>query len=68
MKEGDSVANRVTVEQAAKELGMHINTVRYYMELGKLPIGEILQRPGGKRKTYVIYRGRLDAVLGKTAE
>ena len=68
MKEGDGVTNRVTVEQAAKELDMHINTVRYYMELGKLPIGEVLQRPGGKRKTYVIYRGKLNAVLGKTAE
>ena len=68
VKEGDNVTNRVTVEQAAKELGLAEATVRYYMELGKLPLGEVLRRPGCRRRTYVIYRNKLDAVLGRAAE
>lgn len=56
--------NRVPVAQAARELGLAVATVRYYMEQGKLPIGIVLQPETGGRKTYVIYRDKLDAVTG----
>lgn len=57
----DTVMARVTVKQAAKELNMDADTVRYLMQLDRLPIGEMVKRKGSKRATYYIYRGMLDA-------
>ena len=55
----------VTVAQAAAELGHTVAWVRYYMELGQLPIGRVVRKPGGKKKTYVIYRDKLDQEIGR---
>lgn len=57
--------NRVSVAQAAKELGLHECTVRFWIETGKLPIGRYVKRKGAKRGTYVIWRNKLDEELGK---
>ena len=57
--------NRVSVAEAAKELGLHECTVRYQMEIGALPIGRVIKRKGGRRKTFLIYRPLLDAEIGK---
>ena len=59
-------SERVTVTQAAKELGLGVATVRYWIEIGQLPIGKFVKRKGAKRGTYLIYRPLLDAFMGKT--
>ena len=61
-------SNRVPVAQAAKELGLDIGTVRYWIETGLLPIGRYVKRKGSKRGTYMIYRDKLDAELGRKGE
>lgn len=47
---------RLSVSQAAVLLGISQATLRYYMEMGLLPIGRVVGHSGGKRKTYLIYR------------
>lgn len=59
-------SNRVSVAQAASELGLNVATVRYWMEMGQLRIGEVIKVKGSKRKTYLIYRPMLDAFMGRT--
>ena len=56
----DSLMNRVTTKQAAKELNMDLDTLQYLMRKGQLPIGHAVLREGKKRTTYYIYRGMLD--------
>lgn len=58
-------SNRITVADAAKELGLSQATVRFWIETGQLPIGRYIKRKGSKRGTYLIYRDRLDQELGK---
>ena len=48
---------RVSVEQAAKELDLDPLTLRYSLRDGTLPIGFAQKR---KRYVYVIYRNLLD--------
>ena len=52
--------NRVTVNQASKELGMTPLTLRILMSSGKLKIGFYTKKPDAKRGHYVIYRRLLD--------
>ena len=52
---------RVSVKQAADELNIESESVRYMMRKGTLPIGHVLQREGAMRGTFYIYRGLLDA-------
>ena len=59
-------SNRVTVEQAASELGLNVATVRYWIETGQLPIGRYVKRRGAKRGTFLIMRDKLNQELGKT--
>lgn len=58
-------SDRVTVAQAAAELGMAPYTVRYYMEIGQLPIGQVVKLPGKKSKRFLIFRNKLDAFTGR---
>jgi hypothetical protein len=60
-------SERVSVTQAAKELGMSPMAVRVRMERGLLDIGEVYPSVSGKkdRSSYYIYRSRLNKVLGK---
>ncbi len=63
-------SNRVTVAQAAAELGIPAQALRERMKrkVGEIAnIGEVLpQLNGSKRLYYVIYRNRLDQYLGKS--
>ena len=52
--------NRVTPEEAARELNISVLTLRGLMQEGKLNIGYALKRPGKKKWGYYIYRGLLD--------
>ena len=60
--------NRVTVAQAAAELGLDVATVRLWIETGQLPIGRYIKRRGAKRGTYLIFRENLDKELGKNGK
>lgn len=57
---GQEQLERVSVKQAALELNMNIESVRYLMLKGRLPIGEAIKRPGSKRGVFYIYRAALD--------
>lgn len=60
------MGNRVSVAQAAKELGMAPQGVREYMKRGLIDIGMVLPAANGaKTHSYVIMRDKLDRVLGK---
>jgi len=57
-------SERVPLLQAAKELGIAPQGLREYMKRGLIDLGVVM--PGsGKRKNYLIYRDKLDRVLGK---
>lgn len=59
------ICNRVSLSEAAKELGMSKQAVREHMKRGVIDIGYVLPCTEGKRKIYLIYRDKLDKFLGK---
>ncbi len=58
--------NRVSLPEAAKELGMSNQAVREHMKRKVIDIGYVLPCTQGTRKSYVIYRDKLDKFLGKS--
>lgn len=58
---------RVSIATAAKELGISKQAVREYMKRGIFDIGEVIppDRKGSKNCTYLIFRRKLDKLLGK---
>ncbi|MCM1026497.1 MAG: hypothetical protein NC432_08660 [Roseburia sp.] len=56
---------RVSVMQAAEELGVSPQAVRVQMERGLLDIGVVLPSLQGDRKQYWIYREKLNRLLGR---
>lgn len=60
--------NRVSTKDAAAELGMKPDMVRYLMDIGKLNIGFVAPSRTGGTKRYYIFRDKLDEVLGKKCE
>lgn len=63
----ENAMERVTVKQAAEEMNMDLETLRYMMMKERLPIGYAIKREGKKRAVYVIYRGMLDQYKRKVA-
>lgn len=59
------INNRVSLPEAAKELGMSQQAVREHMKRKVIDIGYVLPGIEGKRKNYLIYRDKLDKFLGK---
>ncbi len=59
------MSERVSVPQAAKELGLAPQGVREYMKRGLLDIGDVLPSVRGSRQTYLIFRDKLDAYIGR---
>lgn len=53
--------NRVSMEQAARELLTTPETLRLMMASHKINVGDCYRRPGAKRRTYRVYRALLDA-------
>jgi len=60
-----SESNRVSVQQAAKELGMNPQGVREYMKRGLIDIGLVVPSLTGDGNRYIIMREKLDKVLGR---
>lgn len=60
------MSERVSLKQAAKELGMAQQGVREYMKRGLIDIGDVLpDASGGKTNRYFIWRDKLDRYMGK---
>lgn len=59
------ISNRVALPEAAKELGMSQQAVREHMKRKVIDIGYVLPGIEGERKSYLIYRDKLDKFLGK---
>lgn len=51
----------LTVSEAARMLGMSPHQVRTHMKNGTLPIGIVV---GSKRKTFVIYKEKVEELIG----
>lgn len=53
---------RVPITDAARELGMSVDSFRYLLQEEKFPIciGYAIRKPGNKYHTYVVYRKPLD--------
>lgn len=51
---------RISVEEASKELNMTPLTVRVLMQQEKLPIGYAQKREGCERTYYIIYKELVD--------
>lgn len=56
------MSQRVTVKQAAKELGVSEQFIRICMQRGELDIG-LATKLTGNQYTYLITRGKLDAFI-----
>lgn len=56
---------RVPLVQAARELGIAPQGLREYMKRGLIDLGLVMPSLDGKRYSYLIYRDKLNQVLGK---
>ena len=56
---------RVTIEEAAKMMGMSKQAVRLLMLTKKVDIGFVT---GDGRKNYVIFRDKLNKLMGKESK
>lgn len=56
MENEKTVKEKVTIKQAAEELGLNQEMLRYMMQAKRLPIGEAFKKPGSQRWVYIIYR------------
>lgn len=62
----ETIKQRVSVEQAAKELGCSPQEVRLNMQDGTWELGEVIPPVKGKKRwKYYVYREKLDLHLGK---
>lgn len=52
---------RISIEQASKDLGMTPQFIRKAMKEGRLPIGKAIK--GTERCSYFVYREMLDKYL-----
>lgn len=54
---------RITIEEAAKMLGISKQAVRILMQEKKVDIGLVVE--GKEHKTYLIFREKLNKLVGK---
>lgn len=62
------MTERVTVPEAARLLGMSRQKLCYEMDMGRLPIGDVLPSKSGRTKRHYIYRGLLEKHMGVNHE
>lgn len=57
--------NRISIEEAARDLGMSQDTFRQCMVQNAFPfpVGVVLLKNGGKHRTYVVYRSKIEALM-----
>lgn len=61
------MSERVRTEEAAKEIGVGVQSLREYMKRGIWDLGEVIppQKGGSSHHEYLIFREKLDRFLGK---
>ena len=63
------MSERLTTEDAAKEIGCCVQAVRENMRRGIWDLGSVVPCGGKKRKyNYYVFREKLDQFLGKTGK
>ena len=66
---GEILSERLTTEEAAKEIGCRVQAVRENMRRGIWDLGSVVPIGGKKRKyNYYVFREKLNQFLGKTGE
>ena len=64
---GEILSERLTTEEAAKEIGCRVQAVRENMRRGIWDLGSVVPIGGKKRKyNYYVFREKLNQFLGKT--
>lgn len=63
-----STCERVSLLDAARELGMNPQGLREYMKRGLIDIGLVLPNSKGTGFRYIIMREKLNRVMGKERE
>ena len=63
-----STCERVSLLDAARELGMNPQGLREYMKRGLIDIGLVLPNSKGTGFRYIIMREKLNRILGKERE
>lgn len=59
-------SERVSLTQAAKEIGCHTEYLRIQMRNGNFDIGKVIKpSKGHKQYMYLVFRPKLDRFLGK---
>ena len=64
----ESTCERVSLLDAARELGMNPQGLREYMKRGLIDIGLVLPNSKGTGFRYIIMREKLNRILGKERE
>ncbi len=60
MKGNFSSMERVTTKEAARALGIGVDSLQFLMQQDKLPIGYVTRKPNATRRTYFIFRESLE--------
>jgi hypothetical protein len=55
-----SSMERVTTKEAAKALGIGVDSLQFLMQQDKLPIGYVTRKPNSPRRTYFIFKESLE--------
>lgn len=65
-KEKDASCQRISVLEAAKEIGCDPDFLRQMMKKKKWDLGEVIppEKGGKKTYTYYVFRAKLDKFLG----
>ena len=56
---------RVPTKQAAREIGVAVQTLNYRMERGEWDLGTVVKSTTGKTTRHIVFRAKLDRFLGK---
>ena len=59
------MSKRITVDEAARIMGVSPQTVRVGLQKGAFSFGAAVQMPGSSRYTYVIYPAAFEALFGE---
>ncbi len=59
------MTERVPTRVAAREIGVALDTLCYYMEIGKWDLGEVMKSKTGRQNRHIVFRSKLDRFLGK---
>ena len=57
--------NRISIAEAARDLGMCQDSFRQCMiqNAFPFPVGVVIKKPGAKNYTYIVYRSKIEALM-----